>query len=220
MKKFLFLFFLVIFLTGCSTEVLLKEQVKNADKSTKIQPEEAVEKALSYMNQIFPETRGISRSEYVVTPVRRVVTRSPQSGQEYPDTLYYVINFGDDNGFALMGADRRLPDLLAISDMDKMDLQDTVFNKGFADFMANLSLPYLPVTTGISDLISGIITINKPMLSVSVSKWQQGAPYNAECPLLPEGQAVTGCTPLAIGQIMTFLNGRSRMDLLSLIGKK
>ena len=207
MKKLVYMFLLMVVLTSCASEDLLQSPEVVTENGTKIQPEEAVQSALAYMHQIFPETRGADRSDYVITPVRRVSTRAPQNGEEYPDTLYYVINFGEDEGFALMGADRRLPDLLAISDMDNMNLEDTVFNRGLADFMSDISLPYLPVNPPRDSLMTTIVMVGEPMLTVDVRKWSQGAPYNKFCPTKTNEETVhysVGCVPLAVGQIMTY----------------
>ena len=220
MKKLVYMFLLMVVLTSCASEDLLQSPEVVTENGTKIQPEEAVQSALAYMHQIFPETRGADRSDYVITPVRRVSTRAPQNGEEYPDTLYYVINFGEDEGFALMGADRRLPDLLAISDMDNMNLEDTVFNRGLADFMSDISLPYLPVNPPRDSLMTTIVMVGEPMLTVDVRKWSQGAPYNNECPIFLEGKAPTGCVPLAVGQIFTFYEWPMSYGLVKFDWKK
>ena len=204
MKKITLLTLLTLILSGCSTEDLPQDTIKNEEKGYKISPDQAVSSALSYMSLMFPETRSVQRSHYDITPLRRVTTRSPQNDVEYPDTLYYVINFSDDNGFALMGADRRLPRMLAISDTGNMNLADTVFNRGLAIFMENISTPYLP-----ADALPENITrpvVSPPMLSVSVRKWGQRAPYNDECPIVNGLRTPTGCVPLAVGQVMTYFD--------------
>ena len=204
MKKLLFIILSAIFFS-CSMEDVPKEISKMEQAGNKIQPEDAVKKACEYMNRIFPQTRGENRSDYSIISLQKVTTRSPQSNQEYPDTLYYVINFTDEKGFAIMGADNRLPDLLAISDTGNLNLQDTVFNKGLASFISgyvqsDLFVPTLPGMT-----IQPFLFVGPPMLSSSVRKWSQREPFNKFCPTDSLGNHLsTGCTPLAVGQIMSF----------------
>lgn len=204
MKRITLFTLLAVLLSGCSTEDIHEEINKHEEQEYKISPDQAVSSALSYMGFMFPETRSARRSEYEITPFRRVTTRSAQNDLEYPDTLYYVINFSDDNGFALMGADRRLPRMLAISDTGNMNLADTVFNRGLAIFMESISTPYLPVDALPENF--SLPVIGPPMLSDSVRRWSQRAPYNDECPIVNGLRTPTGCVPLAVGQVMTYFN--------------
>ncbi len=226
MKKVYLYFLLILVASACSVADSPKEEFNNSEElnnmgeSLKITPEQAIQNALSYMEEIYPETRSLKRGDCVVTSLRRKITRSLQSNQEYPDTMYYIINFSNDNGFVIMGADRRLPKLLAISDTGNMNIEDTTYNRGLASFMKSYLTPYLPVDP-IPDTVQSIKIIGLPMLSTAVRKWGQRAPYNDLCPVDSSGvRAATGCGPLAVAQVMTFFEYPSSYGSINFDWKK
>lgn len=69
--------------------------------------------------------------EFSMTPVTR------SSGTDSIDVRFYVINFKDNKGFALISADSRTTALYACSDRGNLDIEDAISNTGFGDFMAD-----------------------------------------------------------------------------------
>ncbi len=112
---------------------------------TKIAPEIAIENALEAASFMFDDevsTRGagISRS---VGNMRALVyhndplTKSDGSSVAIPDTLAYIINFDDEMGFAVISADKRIPDpILAYAGSGS--LEQEIDNPGMAIFFAGL----------------------------------------------------------------------------------
>lgn len=165
--------------------------------------EEALEMANSYMDQIQGCTRAEKTSRKAkITPVTQTKTRGSIGDSNLPDTLLYLINYEDDGGFVLMGANKKIERLLAISDEGHLDLNDTVYNKGLSNFINNTLSS--PVTF---DSI-GSMQINltcKPKLNSRVSRWGQQYPYNTHTPLVDSSNhGAVGCLPLAMGMIASY----------------
>ena len=153
-------------------------------------------------------TRTLEKVEYIAT-------QGTRSGDA--DTLFYVVNYSGNNGFAVLSADRRLPEVYAISDEGHLDMNDTVENKGLAVFFSSLpTLPPIGVDTIITepinppapDVVDNSYRIG-PLLDSRVRRWHQDSPFNSGCPLLPTSnsrlqRARVGCVPLAVGMIMSF----------------
>lgn len=76
-----------------------------------------------------PERRVASHYEYVVNKM----TRSANDGVE---VRFHVINFEDNQGFALVSADCRTTPVYAYSETGNIDIDDAIENSGFGDFMA------------------------------------------------------------------------------------
>lgn len=155
MKKIFYSFMVLacVIITACTSEDSLNPPeptaVRNANKVT---VREALSRADGYFNAFNKQTGTRSsvsgRKVKSIEAVRsQATTRS--YGSDIPDTLYYIINYADDSGFAVMSADKRTVPLYAISEDGRFDLNDTVYNKGLALFvhgMENdiLATPYKP----------------------------------------------------------------------------
>lgn len=145
------------------------------------------------------------------------------SNENIPDTLLYLINYNDDKGFALMGADKRLQEIYAISDEGELNFSDTIDNTGLRIFFEmtrenitralNVDTSNIRVTE-----IFGHPTILKidskvePYLWPEVSKWNQNYPFNKYCYTADGQQAAVGCTAVAVAQIMSFYNCPKELD--------
>ena len=75
---------------------------------------------------------------------------------------YYVINFTDDNGFALVAADKRNRPVYALSDEGSLELSDTVGNPGLRSYLN--SLPVSSDSLILVGLKPGIIQPTPPGL--------------------------------------------------------
>lgn len=218
MKQILISAFVMLMMgiTSCTTN-LSPEPPENGEISrhfgTRAQ-EEAREMANRFMSTIFGHTRT---GMHPVKDVYFDITRSTRTGQT--DTICSVVNYKDNLGFVLMQKDAAGYRLYAISENGNLNLSDTVFNSGLAYYMENLrdyhnfeldSLMH-PVEFPVKDLIEPTVTKYGPMLASSVRNWSQNAPYNQYCPKVYVNDntnnmvsAVTGCTPTAVGMMMTY----------------
>lgn len=117
----------MLVLCSCSSDSLFDEpstpntSPEQVPTVNKISPEDAINIALDFMKGIeTPQTRSESRK---VAEIKALGTKSI-TRSENTDTLLYLINFEDEQGFALVGADIRALPIYAISDTGNFDITD------------------------------------------------------------------------------------------------
>ena len=142
-KKFSVFMLTLFFLSACSNEAeqLIAGHEKNSSDES-VSPytrsmEDAVKISESFMSKISSETRGVSRKVASIQKLQKNTTRSGSSDDKI-DPKYYLINYENEGGFSLVGADTRMPYIYAISEEGHLDLNDTTFNEGLALFAASL----------------------------------------------------------------------------------
>ncbi len=171
------------------------------------------------------ETRAVRRR---IDPnrIKPCITTATRSGES--DTLYYVVNFADSAGFALVAADSTSPaPLLAVTEQGNYTPGE-VTNTGFDDYISlladntgggNILLPdtlilerdttsLIIVDTLVVDTYSDW-EIYGPYINV---KWGQGQsitfnstfPYNQFCYNKNNELCYAGCYPVAVAQLMTY----------------
>ena len=122
--------------------------------------EEALTIADNWFTQMERNTRSVDRKvksvDYVKSAYR---TRSDDH-----DTLMYLVNYENNQGFALLGCPETSKDIYAISEEGSLDMSDTVYNKPLAMFIASARVD-AKISTLASTNISGrsILPINPPI---------------------------------------------------------
>lgn len=172
-------------------EEAMKSQVENTHRVDEAQ-------ALEYANLYFSQTQTRStadlKRDYIVEDI---VTRS---GQAAKDTLAYVFNRGEEEGFVLIATDNRIYPLLAFSETGYFE-----YEKGstvdFA-FVSRLGA-YYEENEGeeeqiVTEEILPTCTLQQPSLSTS---WGQGEPWDKYVIQEHPGCPV-GCLAVATGMIM------------------
>ena len=208
-------------LVSCSQEDLVAEAPGEKDVASvspfKIPLREAIGNAERAMRLI---EGGRSTRSRTLGKVEYISSAATRSGS--PDTLFYVVNFSGDNGFAVLSADRRLPDVYAISDEGHLDMNDTVHNKGLGLFFSGLpaSVPPIGIDTTVYEPLyppsyekDNSYRID-PMFDGNVRRWHQESPFNLTCPMMEDiselidvkkyVHAPVGCAPLSLGMIMSY----------------
>lgn len=119
-------------------EVAKQQLSSNADRtvSNTRSPEEAIAIATSALqiiegNQTNTHSRGIGRTVNLQSPVKVMLNSIRNSRSGDADTLMYVVNYSDNSGFALISANRRLPELLAVTESGYYDPAKGTSNDGF-----------------------------------------------------------------------------------------
>lgn len=164
------------------------------------------------------ETRAVRRR---IDPnrIKPCITTATRSGES--DTLYYVVNFADSAGFALVAADSTSPaPLLAVTEQGNYTPGE-VTNTGFDDYISLLnernggSYDLIIDTTAIgryySELVECPEIIVNPLLDVC---WGQDTPYNTFCySVITNLKSYAGCVPTAVAQIMSYHESPSVLRL-------
>lgn len=187
--------------------------------------------ALGYADALLSQIEGetATRSGRLVSSIKYLTqpTTRSTSGSSVIDTALYLINYANDEGFAILAADDRLHPIYAISESGSLSIEDTVENKGLALFLQDISTDIAYISEGDSIKIKPGIgggfdpPINldkdhtfttlydiKPWLNYHQRRFFQGYPYNKYCPIQTKDgvqqTCVVGCVPLACAQIMSF----------------
>lgn len=148
------------------------------------------------------------------------LTKSSQGLTDSP--ILYLVNYDDNKGFALLGADKRLPYVYAISNEGHLELSDTLANPGLAFVLKGIRR-HITATLNAeqnNDAVSShsptvLVTVQKrtPLIGNSdVVEWHQRSPYNKYCYTNTGQQALVGCTAVATTQIMAYHQWPKELD--------
>lgn len=219
MKKLFLLLAGIFLITACE---------KEPNVAPKVEEESQLSALDRYLMRVAEEGIGMlgdtptrAGARRVIDPARtRAFVKATTRSEE--DTLFYVVNFADSTGFALVEADTssRTP-LIAVTEQGNYTPGE-VTNTGFDDYIELLSQNstrehiLLPIDTTVlgrmySELEEGPETIVGPLLEV---EWGQHGPYNELCyntqTLLPTN---AGCVTTAIAQILSYYEYPTTLSL-------
>lgn len=188
-------------------------------------------RAISNADFIFRNTEGLGAKKRRVKSVDILSTsntnshigntRSSLNEQEEP--VAYVVNYEDNDGFAILAADTKLPPVISIGDEGNFNTQ------GFIDFVQNhatrsngeinpaqevqyaiinnslLLPPVSQPSVDIGPLNCVDTTVVLKCLPLVRTKWGQGAPYNYYAFDTENNEALAGCVPVAEAQVLAAL---------------
>ena len=183
------------------------------------------EDALKLANQAISSLEKNGTRSERTAKIERIIPQSTRSTDNSSILGWYLINYGEDDGFAIISADKRISPVLAFSDKGNIQMSDTIQDKGLASYfsmLAGLSIGATGDTTisitrpgeGGGLTFEGVLIPRKgvkPLLHENVQNWRQSAPYNEYTPFLaairdyPDGyQSVVGCVPLSCVMIFSY----------------
>ncbi|MBO5351338.1 MAG: C10 family peptidase [Alistipes sp.] len=208
MKKLSCILFAAVLLTACEQNLFEVEVAKEQPDALEAYLTRVAEEGIAMLGDV--PTRSGSRRVVDPARIKAAVASSTRSGEL--DTLFYVVNFADSAGFALIDADTMSArPLFAVTEKGNYTPGE-VTNTGFDDYIMLLenqlgNSPRIPIDTtnvGImySEVVEGPELIVGPLLEV---EWGQDSPYNMFCyDEVTDLKSVSGCVPTAIAQIMAY----------------
>lgn len=167
-----------------------------------------------------PDSRGSNRS-FNSSDVKIFYNPSPSRGLS-SDTLMYVFNFDDNQGFAIVNANRNLEPLIAVTEKGNYTPGEAIEDPGFADFMARAEAtanrelirdttlkPIDPINPELSQYKS---------VDETIDKWEKTPNYNLRWGQRnPEGllfdNTYSGCTNTAMAIIMSYFDFPTAIEL-------
>ena len=208
MKRTFFILGISLLLGACTSMDEIPEEVGNGLEKVgaHVVP---LENALKAGEQMYGKLYGNTRSDRKVSGVEYILgaTRAEEGNEGF-----YVVNYGNEEGFCILSRDNRLPSVYAISDKGSLHLQDTLSNEGL-NWYINRGLKGLS-TASIGDPISPVVptpttrddieTICPELLQGFTDSFHQLSPYNTYCLTMFGEEAMVGCVPLAIGTVMSY----------------
>ena len=246
MKKITYLSIVILLLFSCNTEEfttkneisLIEIEVKQGT-CFKLPVEEAKENLLSFLSGMEESAEGAittrSRAQRIVKNVEVIGSKEKIAtySSVYNDNLFasvnidtfmYLMNFDNNQGFAIVSADRRSNNIYAIIDEGSMNVEQLVqeTNLGFYMFMNGAikkEIHDIAVfdkenedaiiyssgsgSSGGSSSGSGNFPITPLYVGHTAprlkTKWGQNSPYGSYCP-----NKVAGCLAVAITQLFSY----------------
>lgn len=213
-KHFLFLLGL-LFVVSCTEQ---NDEPTHQAKQPEVQynsptrtPQEAQNEVADFLAAMGKKTRSATRHTIANVETlrsRQFATRAAVDSLSI-DTLLYFVNFADNQGFAIVAADKRTSPILALIDKGNYSTHDLKREKntGFLNFLnqvltienENAKHPYTPEVKTRSFQYLGW-KISEFFPSLLKVNWGQDSPYNIFCP----SHAPTGCTVTAVAQICSY----------------
>lgn len=134
-----------------------------------------------------------------------IISQQTRSGRI--DTLLYVVNFEDNNGFALVSARRNVDGLLAVTEKGNYEPNSVCPNDGLNTFieLAELYAVEGPLTPTRPHPLVVSRTYHGPLLHV---QWGQEWPEGYYCP-----NGICGCANTAIAQALSYYEHPSVISL-------
>ena len=153
-------------------------------------------------------TLGASISEQNIQQAR---ARSRGGVTPQQTTPYYIFNFNDSTGYAIVGGDDRMPAIVGYSDKGTLNPDNLPVN--LKSFLAAYKATVESVEKGDTAAVKNVKAAMKreagsytpiaPLLGGI--EWSQNAPFNNLCPKYDgKYNAVTGCVATAMAQIMRY----------------
>lgn len=219
MKKNFFIMTLALmamFVISCTNDDLVEnvDDIRIESPSHRLTAEQAGQNALDFVKKFKTETRagqsGLKISDIKAVGINPERTRSTNESIDF-DSLFYVVNFADNQGFVIAAADDREESVFAY--VEEGTYEDETSNNGFNAFMDALSESQMAKRIKRSDTQEDFIYFDpdeggdssypdkfEVMLPLLVTNWGQRT-YNTYCP----SNTPTGCVPTAISQICSYL---------------
>lgn len=126
-------------------------------------------------------------------------------------TYYYIYNRGENDGFVIVAGDDRLEQILAYSyeghfSMESAPREALYWLKGIdkeIETFYRTDMFYSTSPKGTRELPQKQVA---PLLEKEQIRWDQGYPFNSECPVDPftSRKCVTGCVATALAQVLRF----------------
>ena len=202
-----------LFLLSCNKEGITGQAEHAVERQSCLSftrtASDAKELALSASSLLDNETKGMHRKVGSAICIVATDTKSSTSS----DTLMYVFNYDNDEGFAIVNADARMDPFICVTESGSFTEDGNTGNPAFDSYiedvkeiiMMSRSFDYLlePDDSLRIDPIPYKYKVNRyegsyvlPLLN---TKWGQRDIYGAYCPNL-----ISGCVATAVGQIMAF----------------
>lgn len=232
----------VLLLTGCNTDLTDLEsttsvgQAQVTTTSSLRTENEAMTTALAMRQSFGGITRGSATCEigdvYAwrscdILP-NQSVTRGNSTSLSLPDTLLYIVNFKDNNGYALVAADKRSgEDVVAITEKGHLTPEDNISHAGLNIFLSQLPKILIPLPDSLiiidHDSIHDntgtpypIYTVVEEVLPLLETEWNSHvSPFNDLCPLINGEHADAGSAAIAMAQLCTYNKGFYPFDLFN-----
>ena len=192
-------------MTGCTSEDPSPYPSTQAiETSDKLSEQQAISIALSAAHNFFGSS---SRTNHHVTASHAHIISSNPASRTATDTVLYIVNFDDDNGFAIVNANKKGDQLYAVTDKGQYNTLNLDANPPglnmYVDYAIQKSkldangTTITPVFEPYQILKTDTLYSGLPPKIID-AQWDQTGFYGQFCP-----NGIAGCVPVALGQALT-----------------
>lgn len=173
---------------------------------------------LNTMDSVSQKTRGYSASRKIknIDVIRNTISGTRSNGI---DTLLFLVNFEDEKGYAILGANDNYSDVIAIVDNGNLSVNEFLFPQynsedctevyGLYEHIFNYALKKCVANSaeGATRAAKGypgprqFLHQRWPMLTTT---WHQRDPYNVLCPTKDGEHCLAGCVAIAVAQVFAY----------------
>lgn len=131
-----------------------------------------------------------------------------------PDTILYVVNLGNNDGFMLVSTDTLLPGVMAYIEHGSLREGEGITSHELLHFLDGYKYYYIkeaktrdglvPGPSGDEPAYPGVWRFDEHISELITTDWNQYEPYNQFCFTNSGDQAVAGCIAIAAAQIMAY----------------
>lgn len=202
-------------LTGCNEAMdELTNDSTIRKKENSYSTTRSIEDAYSYAKEAAAllddgeQSRQTTIREIEPSKIRYLVNENSRSN---PDTIFYIINYNDSLGYAIISAKTATEPIIAVTEKGIYDESSTT-NPGMSLFidmakdyvLEKSGLPITPTNPGlpITETKHETVVLKDENVAPRITvNWGQGGIYGAECP-----NGISGCSITALGQAMTYFS--------------
>ena len=217
-----YLFIIIFSIISCSKTAFETEIISNDTEPSTIiinkndrSIAEAINIAQNAISSFFPTIESHSDKNRTIG-ISNITPYTIHSNVSAIDTLMYIVNFEQDNGFAIVSKHRNAPELIAIVNSGHYTQGQTT-NPGLNLFIDEIAFNLSKTNNFIipeneyngfevKQDVSEDENVNEPMIS---AKWHQRFPFNKYCP----SDTPTGCVSLAIALTLSAKNYPTSINL-------
>ncbi len=204
------IFALGLLFSSCSKDenVISSDLVQSIQETAgfKVSPEQAVDRLKHFIDAGLTKASKEIHVKNIEALTKEKCDTKAALLENIPDTLMYIVNLADEQGFALMSADKRTEPIFALIDSGNFSLKerDSTINPGFEMFL-NMTESYITSKIIETKTVSGngdadwtLTKSTRPKLDYL---WDQWDPYNMYTPLENGKHTPVGCVATALGMV-------------------
>lgn len=154
-------------------------------------------------------TRSTMKRRIIKNNVQTIRSNATRSGNTSDDPVAYVVNFEDNQGFAVIAANEQINPLIAVTESGNYTYGEPTGVEAFDDYMDNaistLAIVHPPITlpddpiTPTPGVVTDTVDIYGRVDPLLTTKWGQDGIYGAK---YPTGEV--RCAAVALGQIIAY----------------
>lgn len=156
---------LIIVLTSLSCvrndDILPDSITPSEEQSTFVTPEMALEEVENFLKEISVESRAYTGKKIANIYSTQDISNTRTDDNQEPEPFVYVVNFENEEGYAIVAGDTRVPPILAVVDSGSLEQGEVVDNPGMIMMLSNIETDYrmtlgLPVEDMDGNMVSPI----------------------------------------------------------------